>query len=247
MSEQRHQIPLPTPPPPAGEESPSLWRGIADGSAGPGVRAGVSVALAPLLAGVAFFGSYVVAGWAPRWARSWNGMFYPSDEIVGAMLVLAAAGYVACLCWLWTRGQRRMNEFWKAGMLTAALTLLTTIVGLFVEESRMFRGAEEVLIAGVVCVGGAAAILVWVQAAHRFARRRPLHNTQDGALDLRCPSCGYRMVGLHESRCPECGTAYTLDELLARQHFATVGRPRDLLAPTPAIPAPHGGNGTGTA
>jgi hypothetical protein len=29
------------------------------------------------------------------------------------------------------------------------------------------------------------------------------------------------MVGLHESRCPECGTVYTLDELLSRQEFVT--------------------------
>jgi hypothetical protein len=211
------------------------------------VRAGVSVALAPLLAGVAFFLSYVVAGWAPRWARGWNGFYYPTDELVFAMLVLAAAGYVASLSWLWSRGRRRTNAFWKAGLLTAALTLLTIVVGVLIEGSGMFRGAEEILIGGVVCVGGAAAILVWVQAAHRFARRRPLHNTQDGAIDLRCPSCGYRMVGLHESRCPECGTSYTLDELLARQHFATVSRPRDPLAPAQAISAPHGGNGTGAA
>jgi rRNA maturation protein Nop10 len=30
------------------------------------------------------------------------------------------------------------------------------------------------------------------------------------------------MVGLTESRCPECGTVYTLDELIARQGFAAV-------------------------
>ena len=32
---------------------------------------------------------------------------------------------------------------------------------------------------------------------------------------VRCPACDYRMVGLTESRCPECGAQYTLSELLA--------------------------------
>lgn len=30
---------------------------------------------------------------------------------------------------------------------------------------------------------------------------------------LRCVSCGYSLVGLHEARCPECGRQSTLDEL----------------------------------
>ncbi len=33
--------------------------------------------------------------------------------------------------------------------------------------------------------------------------------------DLPCPKCGYNLRGLREARCPECGTQYTLDELLA--------------------------------
>jgi hypothetical protein len=32
------------------------------------------------------------------------------------------------------------------------------------------------------------------------------------------------MVGLTESRCPECGAAYTLDELIAKQGFGPVNR-----------------------
>lgn len=30
-----------------------------------------------------------------------------------------------------------------------------------------------------------------------------------------CPRCGYDLAGLHTARCPECGTQYTLDELLS--------------------------------
>lgn len=28
-----------------------------------------------------------------------------------------------------------------------------------------------------------------------------------------CPDCGYRLTGLSQCRCPECGASYTLDQL----------------------------------
>jgi DNA-directed RNA polymerase subunit RPC12/RpoP len=89
------------------------------------------------------------------------------------------------------------------------------------------------VIAGIVMVAVAAVMLVWVQALRQMRTGRPLRHHQDHLLDIRCPECGYRMVGLHESRCPECGRVYTLDELLARQNFA---RPEAVL--TPPVPPP---------
>jgi hypothetical protein len=94
------------------------------------------------------------------------------------------------------------------------------VLSFFVAALRPFRGAFEVLFSALLCLGGAAVLLIWVQAARRHAHG-PLLRDPDGVLDVRCPTCGYRMVGLHESRCPECGTAYTLDDLLSRQEFVT--------------------------
>jgi hypothetical protein len=48
------------------------------------------------------------------------------------------------------------------------------------------------------------------------------------------------LVGLYESRCPECGTAYTLDELIAKQNFAKQEL-RTTAPPPPPVPA-SGGN-----
>jgi hypothetical protein len=102
-----------------------------------------------------------------------------------------------------------------------------------VEEN--LPGDSELVVMGLVLLAGAGILLIWVQAFRRRGPRwRALHNPQDGLPDVRCPSCGYRMVGLTESRCPECGTTYTLDELLARQEFGPAQAP----APTqPAQPA----------
>src|SRR5829696_3439901 len=37
------------------------------------------------------------------------------------------------------------------------------------------------------------------------------------AVSIVCPKCGYSLTGLAEARCPECGSQYTLGELLASQ------------------------------
>jgi DNA-directed RNA polymerase subunit RPC12/RpoP len=56
-------------------------------------------------------------------------------------------------------------------------------------------------------------ILAWKEtAAERAARIRG-----SGKSAIACPNCGYNMTGLREPRCPECGSRYTLDELVAAQ------------------------------
>ena len=53
--------------------------------------------------------------------------------------------------------------------------------------------------------------LVWRETARERAAR--LKTIAVGTVN--CPNCGYNMTGLHEARCPECGTRYTLNELFA--------------------------------
>lgn len=39
---------------------------------------------------------------------------------------------------------------------------------------------------------------------------------------LGCPTCGYDMTGLHDARCPECGSVFTLDQLLVSRRGDTL-------------------------
>jgi hypothetical protein len=55
--------------------------------------------------------------------------------------------------------------------------------------------------------------LLWRETPLERARRLRALN-KDGVT---CPACGYNLTGLQSTRCPECGTLYTLDELLASQ------------------------------
>jgi hypothetical protein len=60
-------------------------------------------------------------------------------------------------------------------------------------------------------------VLIWRETAgERIARLKTA-----GSQIVSCPLCGYNMTGLIESRCPECGSRYTVDELLASQREQT--------------------------
>jgi hypothetical protein len=70
-------------------------------------------------------------------------------------------------------------------------------------------------------VGTTSAILLWLVATcflwreNREERAARLGATgRDGVV---CPTCGYNLTGLSATRCPECGSAFTLDQLMASQ------------------------------
>jgi hypothetical protein len=58
-----------------------------------------------------------------------------------------------------------------------------------------------------------AVTIVWRETPRERAAR--LKSVNKDAIV--CPKCGYNLTGLQGTRCPECGTQYTLDELLLGQ------------------------------
>lgn len=70
-------------------------------------------------------------------------------------------------------------------------------------------------------VGGLIAIMLWVVATVILWRDTPEERSQRARASSRstivCPTCGYNLTGLSESRCPECGSKFTLDELIGLQ------------------------------
>jgi hypothetical protein len=55
-------------------------------------------------------------------------------------------------------------------------------------------------------------VWIWRDTATERAERS---GGNDSALS--CPTCGYNLTGLSTARCPECGSTFTLDELVRRQ------------------------------
>lgn len=70
-----------------------------------------------------------------------------------------------------------------------------------------------------IIVGGGLWLALWIAAIALIWRETPGERAGrlrlPGDVALACPKCGYDLRGLHEARCPECGTQYTLDGLLA--------------------------------
>lgn len=227
--------PPPAPPPrtspfppdiPAPPRRP-LWRELADGSTGWVVRLLVTLALGAALAGASLIVAFGLAAVVPSWNRyyGWSpnpsvDYIYPDDELVGWLLALASIAFLGASVWIWSRPSRN-RAVWRPMIWTVGIVALAVLLSVWADDQ--LRGDTELVVAGVLMLAGAALLVVWTAAARDLRRGRPLRNEQDGLPDVRCPSCDYRMVGLRESRCPECGTAYTLDELLAKQAFARPG------------------------
>ena len=78
--------------------------------------------------------------------------------------------------------------------------------------------------------GGGVVPIAWVLITVLLWRETPRERFERLAglgpgRSVSCPVCGYSLAGLREARCPECGTHFTLDQLLAAQSHA---------APSPA-------------
>jgi len=150
-------------------------------------------------------GLYIVLIEATSWA--WDFHCLLASECVSALLFVIA--------WLaiW-HAQVTWNE-WRSE-LTFASVFGSLILGSIVGFAFAAMTDEENL--GLVFAGLfwfvswiPSTALIWRETAReRAARLRAV-----AAGTLACPQCGYNLTGLHEARCPECGTQYTLNGLFA--------------------------------
>lgn len=185
-----------------------LWHAFRCGRAPLWARVAATVALAALvlagaLAGVWGYG--VVLG---------NG--YVRDAHLAAGLALAGLAWCALLPLAW-RGRYAGARFVRPGVLTLAVGLAATGTAILIDVLRL-RG-DELLIVVVLLVAGALVVLIWLPEVYRWQRGRNVL-LSDGVVDVRCPECGYSLVGLRDLRCPECGAAFTIDELIRAQNYA---------------------------
>jgi hypothetical protein len=137
----------------------------------------------------------------------------------GGLLLLWAVVYAfVAVYWLalW-RGVVRWTR--RRVMLTVLATLLALAAGAAFGALNLainFRLPPQfpILLGGgfVPIVWVLATVLVWTETrAERAERLRSLGRPPA----ILCPVCGYPLTGLTEARCPECGTRFTLDQLLA--------------------------------
>lgn len=139
-----------------------------------------------------------------------------------------ATGLFAILYWFCLWGGLVRWTFRRVVATVAAVPICAAValgLGLLTD---MYTGHELAMLLGgvaAVCLWLAASILLWAETPDE----RRIRLQQDAGEALFCPRCAYNMKGLHEARCPECGSQYTLDRLFAAQKKDRLETP----APTP--------------
>jgi uncharacterized paraquat-inducible protein A len=120
-------------------------------------------------------------------------------------------------CLLWRSGVN-WNSSRVGRTFVAAFGAATVggVVGVFV---RLLVNRSDASFP--IFLGGILTIILWLVAtvfiwrettAERAARIRGASKSA-----ITCPTCGYNLTGLSEARCPECGSKFTLNELMALQ------------------------------
>src|SRR5438552_10232204 len=176
-------------------------------------QAGVHCALLAMV----FFVLGIVAHGA-RPAMAWEGVHLD----VMLSLVACATASIAVAAYRW-----------RAGIVTPALAVVQGQIfiiwscfalGWHILGEEQLTGFLELwfrgwLCSAIVCGSG----LAWVLLRRR--RRR-------GFDRIRCPDCGYCLVGLPSPRCPECGRAFTPEELGVSASDLQISPPSSTPLPT---------------
>ena len=167
------------------------------------------------LASVAYIVLFVVI-------QSW-----PVDE-GGASLYagLLVWGFLAIYWWLlWRKSVRWTGtRLW----LTAVAVLAAALAGVLVwaavnmvmdrdfdEDFGVFAGSVTAPLVWLL-----ATVFVWRESVSERVGRMAREGGREGVV---CPTCGYNLTGLREARCPECGSQFTLDQLLQAQPDRVAG------------------------
>lgn len=137
------------------------------------------------------------------------------DEHVTAALALAGMLWCAALAWIW-RGFRRGWTWLVVLFQVFGAWLVAVPFCVFLDKMLVH---EELPIATVILLAIATNFYFVAKGYARWKAPRPVI-APSGEVRVFCPRCRYSMVGLRESRCPECGTQYTLDDLIRQQDYS---------------------------
>jgi hypothetical protein len=144
-----------------------------------------------------------------------GGYYY--DRVARAFMTAGAVTWIFMgaywiLLWrksiVWTARRRVLTFGAIFGALVVGASAGTLMGGVVDGDFGWFIGSITAPILWLV-----STVLLWRESAAERAAR--LANSGRDAIV--CPTCGYNLTGLRETRCPECGTQFTVDQLLAAQ------------------------------
>ena len=138
------------------------------------------------------------------------------DELFFIPITFLSIGFFGLGWWLIWKGEVK----WTAGRKGRTWGVLGGSVGLAALVSflvAMVFPYDGEIVGSIL--GGLVWIVLWLfgtaWAWRETSAERAGRLAAMGVEALPCPSCGYNLSGLRESKCPECGAAFTLDQLYA--------------------------------
>ena len=125
----------------------------------------------------------------------------------------------------WVMLWRDMVPWNRRRVARTALATAASLAGGVAVALACLAVKRQVPLPIAVMIGGGTVPITWVlstvliwreTAAERLARL-----TAHGMPALACPLCGYDLAGLTEARCPECGSSFTLEQIVLARPRAT--------------------------
>ncbi len=210
----------------SGSEEPSIWRDLRSGKAGWPLRLGMSV--------VATLGGIALIALGTGVFDAAGGLSDGAVALVVCGVVLAWAAALAAIWWRFRKWAPVLRTLLMiAGVWTVALPMTVML-------ERTIQNSDGLMV-GTVFAAIAATAGLLVTLAYRTAWGRAVRDAR-GAVRVNCPRCGYSMVGLCSSTCPECGTTFTIDQIIGGQDYAAPSE-ADVVARLPVAVAHSGDEG----
>ena len=165
----------------------------------------VAIRLAASIGSLPFvFGVFLISGVA---LEDFAGLSDPLSENLAVTAVVAVSVWLV----IWRR-----SVIWSGPVLrrTMAATILCLALPIAMHFLLAGSGTDvwDMILGCLPVIGWgvwmAVTVYIWPQQAWSGV---------PGEMGPHCPSCGYLLKGLRATRCPECGTEPTLDELWAAE------------------------------
>jgi hypothetical protein len=206
----------------------SILRDLRSGEAGCLPRLGISLAAAAAAIALAMLILALIDQLIGPSVRSYTSrgqvVSYQTSAIgdlhIVIVLLLASAAWFFALTRIWA-SYRRLRRLLTTIFAVLGIWTVTPLLCVIIDMT--LRWGQDFLIGGIILSAIAATVLLITVKIYRHSAGRAIV-TDTGDTNVDCPKCGYSMVGLHESRCPECGEQYTIDELIRRQDYDALRR-----------------------
>ncbi len=211
-------------------DEPSLWHDLKSGDAGWLPRTGLSLAVAGLV--------FAMIAMMMGMLDDFVGL---RDRHVAVGVGIGGAAWCVTLVFIWATFSRWLKAI-KTIFCISGIWFIALPATVFVNE---VMNSAEYYIGSIVALATGATVFILCTLGYRRGGGRALA-LRDGVIDVRCPECGYSLVGLTQCICPECGSTLTIDELIRKQNYRAITPRRAALpaaesiesgdCPVPALP-----------